>query len=201
MKLQDSQNKHENDKPTKKNNKFFADNQIILCLRGAELEMDSFKNDGSMRWIVPVVYKDQEGIRQSAKLSFGSSPDGKSKWDGTFSEEIDWPAHNVRLAYNVMGDAMKGYHLDFLELPADQCPCHTKLPWQKQTNGHKEQTVDEILADYGFDLPPATDSQKHAIVLLADALHVAVPANLDTLTNQEAEDWIAARKAEHAGVK
>jgi hypothetical protein len=194
MKLQQTYNQHKDDRPAKKNNAFFADNEIVCCLKTPDLAPDPFK-DGAFRWEVPVVYLDENGLMQGGKWTFGSDPSGKGKWDATFGEADEWPCHNAKLAYNVPGNPQKGYSILFVEQPVEACPCKKRGKATSTSNGNGHGPVDSSGIDtelhaMGFEGAPATPGEKKAVKILAMSLRQPVPENLDHMTSQEANEHI-----------
>ncbi len=198
MKLHESLKNHENEKPVRKNNQYFAENNIVFCIVAAELEDNPFQEHFGQRWSVSIVYSDANG-RQSGKLIFAHSnnPKEPTRWDRVFGiDNPDLPAHNFILDFNKrdksgIGDVKGGYKLVWTEAPDETCPCHKP----------KLQTVDETLAEYGFQQAPATPAERHAVEVLALALKLPVPAELDDFSSQQCKDWIEQARTRHIETK
>lgn len=190
MKLHQSIDKHENDKPVYKNNAWFADTETKFCVVSAVLENFTFfdKKSGieksGIRWSVSVIYRDENNMRQQAKLTFSHSPDNTGKWDGVFGDEdLELPGHNFKLGYNAYkpdgtGDTQKGYSLVWTQEDDAACVCHGK----QASNGHATGTG------------AATADEMRAILLLSPTSAIPLPDGWPSITSEQAQNWLAANK-------
>lgn len=220
MNLQDSLKKHEDERPIRKNNRWFYDNKIVACIRGFSLEDDPFSK--GKRWEVEVIYVDLAGKAQSARWTF-KSEGGEGKWDHTFADALDEGDqinHSWRLGGQIIitkdGREIVSYNLQKVEQDVSLCPCQAKkkLPWVTQIEEPSDAEaemeegkeaaatqavadvaeVSNILEEMEFEPLAPTPEQLHDIATMAAALRVKV--NSPT-TASEAENTLLLLRKKH----